>query len=131
MGILKFNKERTLIMGKKVNQQDNMNQKLNLVIRSGKYKLGYKHALRSVRNGQTKLLLIASNCPAIRRTELEYFAILGVPVSAISRATTLNWALPPAECTECAFFRSRTPVTRTFSTTSPSERLDYEWRARA
>merc|ERR1712070_16785 len=64
-------------MGKKVNAQDNMNQKLALVIRSGKYKIGYKNALRSVRQGQAKLLLIASNCPAIRRTELEYFAILG------------------------------------------------------
>merc|ERR1712195_309336 len=61
----------------KVNSQDNMNQKLALVIRSGKYKIGYKNALRSVRQGTTKLLLIANNCPAIRRTELEYLAILG------------------------------------------------------
>merc|ERR1711937_314394 len=77
MGLLLSFIKKTLAMGKKVNQQDNMNQKLNLVIRSGKYKIGYKHALKSVRAGQTKLLLIASNCPAIRRTELEYFAILG------------------------------------------------------
>merc|ERR1712025_1196072 len=75
MGINKKSKKEN--MGKKVNSQDNMNQKLALVIRSGKYKIGYKNALRSVRQGTTKLLLIASNCPAIRRTELEYFAILG------------------------------------------------------
>ena len=54
-----------------------MNQKLSLVIRSGKYKIGYKNAVRSIRQGQTKLVFIASNCPAIRRTELVYFVILG------------------------------------------------------
>ena len=64
-------------MGKKVNTADNMVSKLALVLRSGKYKIGYKAAIKSVRNGQTKLVLIANNCPAIRRTELEYFAILG------------------------------------------------------
>merc|ERR1711881_297120 len=76
MGFI-FYQRKNIKMGKKVNQQDNMNQKLNLVIRSGKYKIGYKNALRSVRAGTTKLILIASNCPAIRRTEIEYFAILG------------------------------------------------------
>merc|ERR1719231_591216 len=66
-------------MGKKVNTADNMVQKLNLVIRSGKYKIGYKAAVKSIRNGATKLVLIANNCPAIRRTELEYLSILGGP----------------------------------------------------
>merc|ERR1711898_3928 len=75
MGINKKHSKRN--MGKKVNQQDNMNQKLALVIRSGKYKIGYKNALKSVRQGQSKLILIASNFPAVRRTELEYFALLG------------------------------------------------------
>ena len=77
-----------------------MNQKLGLVIKSGKYKLGkhfvsrywtslfsvlrskwcsytgYKSAIKSLRQGQSKLILIANNCPAIRRTELEYYAML-------------------------------------------------------
>ena len=38
--------------------------------------LGYKSALKSLRQGQSKLILIANNCPAIRRTELEYYAML-------------------------------------------------------
>merc|ERR1712110_662812 len=100
MGILKFNKKRTSNMGKKVNQQDNMNQKLNLVIKSGKYKIGYKNALRSVRSGQTKLLLIASNCPAIRGPSSSTSPSSVVPRSAISKATTPNSELPPAVCTE-------------------------------
>ncbi len=68
-----------------------MNQKLALVIKSGKYRLGmdfsslsnispvvigYKSAIKALRQGQSKLILIANNCPAIRRTELEYYAML-------------------------------------------------------
>ena len=37
---------------------------------------GYRNTIRSLRSGQSKLILIASNCPAIRRTELEYYAVL-------------------------------------------------------
>jgi len=29
-----------------------------------------------MRQGQAKLILISNNCPAIRRTELEYYAML-------------------------------------------------------
>ena len=29
-----------------------------------------------MRQGQAKLIIIAKNCPAIRRTELEYYAML-------------------------------------------------------
>jgi large subunit ribosomal protein L30e len=38
--------------------------------------IGYKSAIKSLRQGQSKLILIANNCPAIRRTELEYYAML-------------------------------------------------------
>jgi large subunit ribosomal protein L30e len=38
--------------------------------------LGYKSAIKALRQGQSKLILIANNCPAIRRTELEYYAML-------------------------------------------------------
>lgn len=37
---------------------------------------GYKNTLKAMRRGEAKLILIASNCPAIRRTELEYYAAL-------------------------------------------------------
>ena len=39
--------------------------------------LGYKSVLKGLRQGQSKVILISNNCPAIRRTELEYYAILG------------------------------------------------------
>ena len=38
--------------------------------------LGYKLALRSMRQGQAKMIIISNNCPAVRKTELEYYAIL-------------------------------------------------------
>ena len=61
---------------KKKNSEMNFNAKLKLVIQSGKYKIGYRNTIRSLRNGQSKLILISSNCPAIRKTEIEYYAIL-------------------------------------------------------
>ena len=39
--------------------------------------VGYKCTMKSLRNGQSKLVLISNNCPAIRKTQLEYMAILG------------------------------------------------------
>ena len=64
-------------MGKKDNASENLGQKLTLVIRSGKFKVGYKLAKKALRNGNSKLMVIASNCPAVRKTELEYLSVLG------------------------------------------------------
>ena len=33
--------------------------------------------MKSMRNGHSKLVLISNNCPAIRKTQIEYMAILG------------------------------------------------------
>eukprot|EP00351_Strombidinopsis_sp_SopsisLIS2011_P001682 CAMPEP_0116886810 /NCGR_PEP_ID=MMETSP0463-20121206/20771_1 /TAXON_ID=181622 /ORGANISM="Strombidinopsis sp, Strain SopsisLIS2011" /LENGTH=78 /DNA_ID=CAMNT_0004547825 /DNA_START=44 /DNA_END=280 /DNA_ORIENTATION=+ len=63
-------------MPKKTKTTDNLNSKLSLVLKSGKYKLGYKLALKSLRQGQAKMIVISNNCPAVRKTELEYYAIL-------------------------------------------------------
>ena len=39
--------------------------------------IGFKAVMKMLRNGQSKLVIIANNCPAIRKTQLEYMAILG------------------------------------------------------
>jgi large subunit ribosomal protein L30e len=49
---------------------------LTLVIKSGKYTLGYKSTLKSLRQGKAKLVIIAGNTPALRKSELEYYAML-------------------------------------------------------
>merc|ERR1712203_487023 len=51
-------------------------QRLRLVMKSGKYTLGYKSTLKTLRQGKSKLVIIASNCPALRKSEIEYYAML-------------------------------------------------------
>ncbi|KAJ3029880.1 UNVERIFIED_CONTAM: 60S ribosomal protein L30 [Siphonaria sp. JEL0065] len=60
----------------KKNAGETVNSRLALVIKSGKYTLGYKSTLKSIRNGKAKLLLIAGNVPPLRKSELEYYAML-------------------------------------------------------
>ncbi|GAA5966656.1 hypothetical protein JCM8115_000237 [Rhodotorula mucilaginosa] len=55
---------------------DNINARLALVIKSGKYTLGYKSTLKAMRSGKSKLVLISGNTPPLRRSELEYYAML-------------------------------------------------------
>jgi large subunit ribosomal protein L30e len=76
---------------------DNINSKLQLVIKSGKVvsrynrasvkrkaadgslsfqSLGLKSALKTMRNGKAKLVLISANTPPLRKSELEYYAML-------------------------------------------------------
>ena len=55
---------------------DNINTKLGLVIKSGKYTLGYKSTLRSLRSGEAKLIILSNNCPTVRKAEIEYYAVL-------------------------------------------------------
>ncbi|GHP06444.1 60S ribosomal protein L30 [Pycnococcus provasolii] len=61
--------------GKK-KKDSGINPKISLVMKSGKYTLGYKTTLKSLRGGKSKLILIASNCPPLRKSELEYYAML-------------------------------------------------------
>lgn len=56
--------------------ETNTTQKLKLVMSSGKCALGYKETLHALRTQAAKLLIISNNTPAIRRSELEYYAIL-------------------------------------------------------
>ncbi|KAF8382051.1 hypothetical protein PRIPAC_71193 [Pristionchus pacificus] len=55
---------------------ENINSRLSMVMKSGKYCLGYKQTLKSLRSGKAKLVIIASNTPALRKSEIEYYAML-------------------------------------------------------
>merc|ERR1711998_785431 len=55
---------------------DSFNSKLKFVMKSGSYTLGYKTTINSLRNGSCKLVIIAKNCPPIKKSELEYYAML-------------------------------------------------------
>jgi large subunit ribosomal protein L30e len=52
----------------KKESQDNINNKIALVQRSGKTLLGYKATLKALRNAKAKLVFISSNCPSLRKS---------------------------------------------------------------
>ena len=89
--------------------QESINSRLALVMKSGKFTLGYKTTLKTLRSGkvrrggarakrppagraawfhtkslfqrpfagsQAKLVIISNNCPSIRKSEIEYYAML-------------------------------------------------------
>jgi len=45
---------------------ESTNARLALVMKSGKYCLGYKQTLKSLRQGKAKLVIIANNTPPLR-----------------------------------------------------------------
>merc|ERR1712186_218064 len=61
-------------MVKKSNES--INSRLALVMKSGKCLLGYKQTLDSLRLGKAKLVIIANNTPPLRKSEIEYYAML-------------------------------------------------------
>eukprot|EP00127_Corallochytrium_limacisporum_P003720 Clim_evm52s152 gene=Clim_evmTU52s152 len=64
--------------GKKTKKNvEGINSRLALVMKSGKVTLGWKSTLKAIRNGKAKLVIIASNTPPLRKSEIEYYAMLG------------------------------------------------------
>ena len=57
-------------------QVESINSRLQLVMRSGKALLGYKETIKSLRNHTGKLVIISNNCPPLRKSEIEYYAML-------------------------------------------------------
>lgn len=55
---------------------NSINARLALVLKSGRVTLGYKSTLKSLRTGKAKLIIIAANTPPLRKSELEYYAML-------------------------------------------------------
>lgn len=55
---------------------DSMNAKLALAVKSGKYTLGYKSTIKCLRQGKAKLVIIAANTPVLKKSELEYYAMM-------------------------------------------------------
>ena len=53
-----------------------MNSRIKLVMKSGKAVLGYKASLKALRKTKAKMVLISSNCPPLRKSEVEYLAML-------------------------------------------------------
>lgn len=46
------------------------------MIKSGKYSLGYKETMENIRKAKAKLVVISNNLPTLRKSEIEYYAML-------------------------------------------------------
>jgi len=55
---------------------ESINSRLQLVMKSGKAVLGYKTCVKSLRMNKAKMVIISSNTPALRKSEIEYYAML-------------------------------------------------------
>nr|XP_037862251.1 60S ribosomal protein L30-like [Chlorocebus sabaeus] len=42
-------------------------------MKSRKYMLGYKQTLKLIRQGKAKLVILSNNCPALRKSKIEYY----------------------------------------------------------
>ena len=52
---------------------ESINSRLQLVMKSGKAVLGYKTTLKALRQSKGKMVVISSNTPALRKSEIEYY----------------------------------------------------------
>merc|ERR1712141_387912 len=55
---------------------ESINTRLALVMKRGKYTLGYRSTLKTLRQGKAKLVIIATNTPQLRKSEIESYAML-------------------------------------------------------
>ncbi|KAF3819913.1 hypothetical protein GH733_015422, partial [Mirounga leonina] len=60
---------------------------LQVIMKSGKYVLGHKQTPKMIRHGKVKQIILVNNSPALRKSEIDYYATLaktGVPRYIVS-----------------------------------------------
>eukprot|EP01108_Squamamoeba_japonica_P001567 TRINITY_DN1676_c0_g1_i1.p3 TRINITY_DN1676_c0_g1~~TRINITY_DN1676_c0_g1_i1.p3 ORF type:complete len:112 (+),score=39.71 TRINITY_DN1676_c0_g1_i1:123-458(+) len=65
-----------MVSKKQKKTQESVTQRLALVMKSGKSNLGYKTGLKAMRAGKSKLVILCNNVPPLRKSEIEYYALL-------------------------------------------------------
>ena len=66
-----------MVATKKIKKSlESVNSRLQLLMKSGKYVLGYKQTLKMSSQGEAKLVVLANNCPVLRNSDREYYAML-------------------------------------------------------
>merc|ERR1712038_894529 len=74
--LLNFKHGKMVTQKKQKKAVESINSRMGLVMKSGKVTLGYRKTLETLRQGKAKLIIIASNTPPLRRSEVEYYAML-------------------------------------------------------
>ncbi|XP_045325698.1 60S ribosomal protein L30-like [Leopardus geoffroyi] len=54
---------------------ESINSRFQLVMKRRKCMLGYKQTMKMIRHGRAKLVILANNCPALRKAEIENYAM--------------------------------------------------------
>ncbi|XP_021036552.1 60S ribosomal protein L30-like [Mus caroli] len=54
---------------------ESVNSRLQFVMKSGKYVPGNKQTLQMIRQGKAKLAILTNSCPAVRKSEIEFYAM--------------------------------------------------------
>uniref|UniRef100_A0A8C6EDX1 Large ribosomal subunit protein eL30 n=1 Tax=Moschus moschiferus TaxID=68415 RepID=A0A8C6EDX1_MOSMO len=81
---------------------ESISSRLQLLMKSGKYVVGYKQTLKMSRQGKAKQVILANNCPVLRKSDIEYYAMLAKTVSITTVAIMLTWAQHVGNTTEHA-----------------------------
>nr|XP_058131389.1 large ribosomal subunit protein eL30-like [Dasypus novemcinctus] len=55
---------------------ESSNSRLQHVMKSGNYVMGYEQTLKMIRQGKAKPVILTDNFPALRKSEQEYYAML-------------------------------------------------------
>jgi len=55
---------------------ENINARLGMVMKTGKYVLGLKQTLKTLRLGKSKLVIVSANTPSLVKSQIEYYAML-------------------------------------------------------
>ena len=74
----------------KKGKNEGINSQLAIVMKSGKTNLGYKTVLASIRNGKSKAIILSNNLPILRKTQLEYYAVLAKVKTIIFNGTNTD-----------------------------------------
>merc|ERR1712019_191913 len=69
-------KKKEAMVKKSKKGGDNINQKLALVFKSGKAVLGVRQSLKTIRGAKARMVIVSKNCPALRKSEIEYCCML-------------------------------------------------------
>merc|ERR1712062_688921 len=94
---------------------ENINSRLRLVMKSGKYHLGYRQTLKTLRQGKAKLVILAPTALLSGNRRLSTTLCWPRLVSIITLVTTLSWELLAVNTSECALLPSPIQVTVTSS----------------
>lgn len=77
--------------------------------------MGTKSTFKTLRSGKAKLILIAGNCPPLRKSELEYYAMRTLqsltPLNSRRPrpANSTQWPRPPSTTSVATTYVSRLP----------------------